>query len=212
MGWFGQGHNSQGTLCPRGATSKNFRSGTHWSGMDQHCTLNHRCQDDVSPNNLFVLKTKSHGRSVPWTMCPLADADDPGLHRGTCLDKLFWVMLGGLQPSNLTQQKVSLSRSNRTHQSGMHYLRNASSKGHIVQGTQYPGVTDSQGYIVQGYNILSSIHPPNNRTIPTPPEPYIHPSIPILVLPPLPAAIDPSFSGTNLPSLEPSSQQFKKKY
>jgi hypothetical protein len=25
----GQGHNIQGTLCPRGATSKNFRSGTH---------------------------------------------------------------------------------------------------------------------------------------------------------------------------------------
>ncbi len=34
MGWFGQGQNSQGTLCPRDATSKNFRLGTHWSGMD----------------------------------------------------------------------------------------------------------------------------------------------------------------------------------
>ncbi len=34
MGWFGQGQNSQGTLCPRVATSKNFRSGTHRSGMD----------------------------------------------------------------------------------------------------------------------------------------------------------------------------------
>ncbi len=33
-GWFGQGQNSQGTLCPRDATSKNFRSGTHRSGMD----------------------------------------------------------------------------------------------------------------------------------------------------------------------------------
>ncbi len=32
MGWFGQGHNIQGTLCPRGTTSKNFRWGTHWSG------------------------------------------------------------------------------------------------------------------------------------------------------------------------------------
>ncbi len=32
MGWFGQGQNSQGTLCPRVATSKNFRSGTHRSG------------------------------------------------------------------------------------------------------------------------------------------------------------------------------------
>jgi hypothetical protein len=31
MGWFGQGQISQGTLCP---TSKNFRSGTHRSGMD----------------------------------------------------------------------------------------------------------------------------------------------------------------------------------
>ncbi len=24
VGWFGQGHNSQGTLCPRDAPSKNF--------------------------------------------------------------------------------------------------------------------------------------------------------------------------------------------
>jgi hypothetical protein len=34
MGWLGQGQISQGTLCPRDATSKNFRSGTHRSGMD----------------------------------------------------------------------------------------------------------------------------------------------------------------------------------
>ncbi len=34
MGWFGQGQISQGTVCPRDATSKNFRSGTHRSGMD----------------------------------------------------------------------------------------------------------------------------------------------------------------------------------
>ncbi len=34
MGWFGQGQNSQGTLCSRDATSKNFPSGTHRSGMD----------------------------------------------------------------------------------------------------------------------------------------------------------------------------------
>ena len=34
MGRFGQGQNSQGTLCLRDATSKNFRSGTHRSGMD----------------------------------------------------------------------------------------------------------------------------------------------------------------------------------
>jgi len=33
MGWFGQGHNSQETLCPRDATSKNFRSGTHRSNI-----------------------------------------------------------------------------------------------------------------------------------------------------------------------------------
>ncbi len=32
-----QGHNIQGTLCPRGATSKNFRSGTHRSGTHQPC-------------------------------------------------------------------------------------------------------------------------------------------------------------------------------
>jgi hypothetical protein len=34
MGWFGQGPISQGTLCPRDATSKNFRSRTHRSGTD----------------------------------------------------------------------------------------------------------------------------------------------------------------------------------
>jgi hypothetical protein len=34
MGWFGQGQISQGTLCPRDATSKNFWSGTHRSGTD----------------------------------------------------------------------------------------------------------------------------------------------------------------------------------
>ncbi len=34
MGWFGQGQNSQGTLSPRDATSKNYRSGIHRSGMD----------------------------------------------------------------------------------------------------------------------------------------------------------------------------------
>ena len=34
MGWFGQGQNTQGTLCPRDAKSKNFRSGTHRSGTD----------------------------------------------------------------------------------------------------------------------------------------------------------------------------------
>ncbi len=34
MEGFGQGQISQGTLCPRYATSKNFRSGTHQSGMD----------------------------------------------------------------------------------------------------------------------------------------------------------------------------------
>jgi hypothetical protein len=45
---------------------------------------------------------------------------------------------------DLTQQKVSLSQCNKTHQSGMHYLRDASSKGHIVQGIQNPGDTKSQ--------------------------------------------------------------------
>jgi hypothetical protein len=94
----------------------------------------------------------------------------------------------------------------------MLYLRNASSKDtsskrHNIQGIQIPRQI-SQGHIVQGYNILSSIHPPNNRTIPAPPEPYIHPSMPLLLS--LPPAIDPYFSGTNLPSLEPSSH--KKKY
>jgi hypothetical protein len=35
----GQGHSIQGTLCSRGATSKNFRSGTHRSGTHQPCIL-----------------------------------------------------------------------------------------------------------------------------------------------------------------------------
>ncbi len=39
MGWFCQGHNFQGTLCPRGATSENFRSGTHQLGTRWQCTL-----------------------------------------------------------------------------------------------------------------------------------------------------------------------------
>jgi hypothetical protein len=39
----------------------------------------------------------------------------------------------------ITQQTVSLSQCNRTHQSGTQYLRDASSKGQIVQGTQNPG-------------------------------------------------------------------------
>jgi hypothetical protein len=35
LGHIGKGHNIQGTLCSRGATSKNFRSGTHRSGTHQ---------------------------------------------------------------------------------------------------------------------------------------------------------------------------------
>jgi hypothetical protein len=47
---------------------------------------------------------------------------------------------------NLTQHKVSLSRCNRTHWSGMHCLRDgASSKGRIVQGTHRPRDTKSRG-------------------------------------------------------------------
>ena len=38
-GHIGQGHNIQGTLCSRGATSKNFRSGTHRSGTHQPCFI-----------------------------------------------------------------------------------------------------------------------------------------------------------------------------
>ncbi len=33
-GWLGQGQNNQGMLCPWGATSKNFWSGTHRSGTN----------------------------------------------------------------------------------------------------------------------------------------------------------------------------------
>jgi len=38
LGHIGQGHNIQGTLCSRGATSKNFWSGTHRSGTHQPWT------------------------------------------------------------------------------------------------------------------------------------------------------------------------------
>jgi hypothetical protein len=34
----GQGHTIQGTLCSRGASSKNFRSGTHRSGTHRSGT------------------------------------------------------------------------------------------------------------------------------------------------------------------------------
>ncbi len=34
MGWFGQGQNSQATLCPRDTPSKNFWLGTHRLGMN----------------------------------------------------------------------------------------------------------------------------------------------------------------------------------
>ncbi len=43
MGWFGQGHNIQGKLCPRGATSNNF-----WWGetpVGDEITLNVWCHD-----------------------------------------------------------------------------------------------------------------------------------------------------------------------
>jgi hypothetical protein len=37
-GWFGQRQHIQGTLCPRSAISKKFRSGTHWSRTNLYCT------------------------------------------------------------------------------------------------------------------------------------------------------------------------------
>jgi len=42
------------------------------------------------------------GYYIHWTHGPRCSPGS-GLHRGTC-EKLFWVMLGGLQPANLTQQ------------------------------------------------------------------------------------------------------------
>ncbi len=63
--------------------------------------------------------------------------------------------LGRVRP-HLTHHKVSLSQCNRTRRSGMHCLRDASSRGCIVQWTQNPGDTKSQrtiqGHIVQGHN------------------------------------------------------------
>jgi hypothetical protein len=61
--------------------------------------------------------------------------------------------------NNLTQHKVSLSHYNRPHRSGMHCLRDASSKGRIVQGHKIQRMQNPrliiQGHIVQGYNIMS---------------------------------------------------------
>jgi hypothetical protein len=66
----------------------------------------------------------------PRTMCPQAKISD---------------VAALLQSDpNLTHQKVSLSKCNRTHRSGLHYLRDASSKEKIVQGTKYTGDTKSQ--------------------------------------------------------------------
>ncbi len=81
------------------------------------CNL-HWCQDHVSPNNvspneksrlvprtMCLLDNAALGYCVPWTWRPTPMCSDPGLHKGTCQDKLFWVMLGGLLPPNITQNE-----------------------------------------------------------------------------------------------------------
>jgi hypothetical protein len=94
-----------------------------------------------------------------WLMCP-----DPGLHWSTCQDKILLVMYAKLrlftvQPY-LTQHKVSLSLCNKTASvsdalsKGTHHPRDALSKGHKIQGIQNPRRI-TQGYLVQGYSILS---------------------------------------------------------
>jgi hypothetical protein len=50
-GHVSQGHNIQGTLCLRGATSKNFWFGTHWSGTHQPCIL-------LGSRHILILRNK----------------------------------------------------------------------------------------------------------------------------------------------------------
>ncbi len=51
---------------------------------------------------------------------------------------------------SLTQHKDSMSQCLRTHQSRTFHLRDASSKGRIVQGTHRPRDAPSKGHTVQG--------------------------------------------------------------
>ncbi len=55
----------------------------------------------------------------------------------------------------LTQHKVRLSQRNRTQWSGMHCLRDASSKGRDASSKEHKIQGIIQGHIVHGYNILS---------------------------------------------------------
>jgi hypothetical protein len=51
---------------------------------------------------------------------------------------------------NLSQHKVNLSQNVGTHRSRAHHPREASSKGHIVQGTCRPRDASSTGRIIHG--------------------------------------------------------------
>jgi hypothetical protein len=73
------------------------------------------CHDDVSPNN-------GSPNEKSWTFRPSDDAPLVDAAPGHCIP---WTC-------------------NRTHWSGMSCRKDASSKGHIVQGTQNPGDTKSQ--------------------------------------------------------------------
>jgi hypothetical protein len=65
-GYISQGHNIQGTLCSRGATSKNFRSGTHRSGTHQPCISIYRRQQNHSKSRVLcmIFLAKNH-RTLP---------------------------------------------------------------------------------------------------------------------------------------------------
>ncbi len=140
--------NMQGQCVPEQCVPKRKVSDVPSLGQCVPCTM--RPLDNASlgqcvPWTMRPLDNASLGQCVPLTMRPL-DISSLTIASwpwpGACQDKFNVCLSAPLQ--NLTQQKVSLSQCKRIHQSGMHYLRNASSKGQIVQGTQNPGDKKSQ--------------------------------------------------------------------
>jgi hypothetical protein len=83
LGHIGQGHNIQGTLCSRSATSKNVRLGTNQSGAHQPCIAHLRCG--------------SSDRDVVYFMGRCVDSLGMRSSQGhvVCLMKRYLLVLGG---------------------------------------------------------------------------------------------------------------------
>ncbi len=89
-GHIGQRHNIQGTLCSRGATSKNFRSGTHRSGTHQPCfieTTKHgvcdstgfRCTGTSNFQNVFATFSWKTSHKFSRSLCTMSRSPNKGL-------------------------------------------------------------------------------------------------------------------------------------